>query len=106
MFNYSSNFTLSPSAVRREEGGGAMACAASARRAGGKRGIRDCVRPFQQTFSCSSFDCQWQMKSDTFREGIRDEAALAKHLAATRLRARADRKVSGFAPRFSRVNVL
>lgn len=76
MFNYSSNFTLSPSAVRRGVGG--MVEGGGRRRAGGKRGMRDCVRPFQQTFSCSSFDCQRQMKSDTFREGIRDEAPLAR----------------------------
>lgn len=99
MFKPSSNFNPSLSAVRLV--GATVACAASE-----KRRIRDCVGPFQPTFSCSSCDCQRQMKSDTFREGIQDEAASAKHLAATRLRARVDRKVASFAPRLSRVNVL
>lgn len=106
MFNYSYSFTLSLPALCLV--GAPMAFTALARRAQVKKEKLETVAGIQkqQIFSCSSFDCQQQMKSGTFREEIQDEAAFAKHLAATRLHAVVDRKVSASAQRFSRVNVL
>lgn len=58
--------------------------------------------PEEQTCSCSSFDCQRQMKTDTFRE----ETGMKRRLHSICLPAAVDRKLSGFARRSSRADVL